>query len=233
MSGAGAPGGRPRRRDRFLAPFSSRTRGRSSSPSASSPTVVSTSTPASTLSSPPVVSSTISLPPSQPSGSNLPPSLTTSAAPTTAAARDILNDAWQRLSSRERETLQPFILPAPTTTTTIGDTLERCLDAAKGQQRAWENKRMVLTIAGRDITLREQADKIVRWLDRFKAVGDIVVNVDPVHAGLPWAGVRLLLEVYHWIGRKIVSHLLTVNRSRDQRTSRWRLCSWAAKRLCT
>lgn len=206
MSGAGAPGSKPRRRDRFLAPFSSRTRGRSSSPSASSPTVISTSTPASTLSPSPTVSSTVSLPPGQPSGSNLTPSLTTSVAPTTAAARDILNDAWQRLSSREREILQPFIPPAPTTTTTtntttstttVGDTLERCLDAAKEKQRAWDDKRMVFTIAGRTFTLREQADKIVCWLDRFKAVGDIAVNIDPVHAGLPWAGVRLLLEVYH------------------------------------
>jgi hypothetical protein len=43
--------------------------------------------------------------------------------------------------------------------------------------------------------LFEQADKVVRLLDRFKAVGDIVANVDPVHVGLPWAGVRAILEV--------------------------------------
>jgi len=33
------------------------------------------------------------------------------------------------------------------------------------------------------------------WLDRFKSVGDVVANVAPLHVGVPWAGVRILLEV--------------------------------------
>jgi hypothetical protein len=33
------------------------------------------------------------------------------------------------------------------------------------------------------------------WLDKFKQVGDVAVNFDPHHAALPWAGVRLMLEV--------------------------------------
>ena len=44
--------------------------------------------------------------------------------------------------------------------------------------------------------LRDEADNVILWLDRFKQVGDVAVNVDPIHAGLPWAGVRLLLEVW-------------------------------------
>jgi hypothetical protein len=38
-------------------------------------------------------------------------------------------------------------------------------------------------------------DKVVRFLDKFKAVGDVVANIDPFHAGLPWAGIRAILEV--------------------------------------
>lgn len=37
--------------------------------------------------------------------------------------------------------------------------------------------------------------KIVKWLDLFKQVGDAAVQYDPVHAALPWAGVRFLLQV--------------------------------------
>lgn len=37
--------------------------------------------------------------------------------------------------------------------------------------------------------------KIVKWIDLFKQVGDTVVQYDPVHAALPWAGVRFLLQV--------------------------------------
>ena len=62
------------------------------------------------------------------------------------------------------------------------------------QQRS-KIKRWTWTYRGRQIYLFEQADKVVRLLDRFKAVGDIVANVDPVHVGLPWAGVRAILEV--------------------------------------
>ena len=43
--------------------------------------------------------------------------------------------------------------------------------------------------------LRDEADAVILWLDRLKKVGDIAVNVDPMHAGLPWAGIRLLLGV--------------------------------------
>lgn len=48
---------------------------------------------------------------------------------------------------------------------------------------------------GRQIILRDVAEKIIVWIDRFKQVGDIAVNFDPVHASLPWAGIRFLLEV--------------------------------------
>ena len=37
--------------------------------------------------------------------------------------------------------------------------------------------------------------KIVKGIDLFKQVGDMAVQYDPVHAALPWAGVRFLLQV--------------------------------------
>ena len=49
--------------------------------------------------------------------------------------------------------------------------------------------------SGQTVILRDLFSKIVVWIDRFKEVGDIVVQYDPVHAALPWAGVRFLLEV--------------------------------------
>jgi len=35
----------------------------------------------------------------------------------------------------------------------------------------------------------------VEWVKKFRDVGDVVVQYDPTHAALPWAGVRLLLQV--------------------------------------
>jgi hypothetical protein len=57
---------------------------------------------------------------------------------------------------------------------------------------------------GRQVYVQDQADKLVRFIDKFKSVGDAVANIDPVHIGLPWAGVRFVLEVFqpdaitHW-----------------------------------
>ncbi|KAL9066249.1 MAG: hypothetical protein Q9161_007706 [Pseudevernia consocians] len=48
---------------------------------------------------------------------------------------------------------------------------------------------------GQTVILRDLFSKIAVWIDRFKEVGDIVVQYDPVHAALPWAGVRFLLQL--------------------------------------
>jgi hypothetical protein len=48
---------------------------------------------------------------------------------------------------------------------------------------------------GRQVYLSKQVDKIMPLLDKFKSAGDVGANVDPVHIGLPWAGIRVILEV--------------------------------------
>lgn len=58
-----------------------------------------------------------------------------------------------------------------------------------------KRKKWTFEFNGRTISLGEQAEKVIQWLDKIKAVGDVTVNVDPIHAGLPWAGVRMLLIV--------------------------------------
>lgn len=58
-----------------------------------------------------------------------------------------------------------------------------------------EDRRWKIKLNGRQIILRDLAEKIIMWIDKFKQIGDIAVNFDPVHASLPWAGVRFLFEV--------------------------------------
>ena len=47
----------------------------------------------------------------------------------------------------------------------------------------------------RQIILQDLTEKVIIWIGKFKQVGDIAVSFDPVHAALPWAGVRFLLKV--------------------------------------
>lgn len=48
---------------------------------------------------------------------------------------------------------------------------------------------------GETVSLRDKADKILLLCNRLRQIGDIAVSADPIHAGLPWAGIRLMLEV--------------------------------------
>jgi hypothetical protein len=49
--------------------------------------------------------------------------------------------------------------------------------------------------SGETVIFVDLFGKIVKWIDLFKQVGDTVVQYDPVHTALPWAGVRFLLQV--------------------------------------
>ena len=47
---------------------------------------------------------------------------------------------------------------------------------------------------GETIVLRDIFNKLVVWINMFKQIGDTVVQYDPGHAALPWAGVRFILQ---------------------------------------
>ena len=115
---------------------------------------------------------------------------------------DFLNKALQLLSEQERTTIREHVL------STVGDidsVLLGAYSAAEDKQKLCENKRWTFTFRGHTVKLRDEADKVIRWLNRFGRVGDIAVNVDPIHAALPWAGIRFLLEVQNITSPSIFS----------------------------
>jgi hypothetical protein len=60
---------------------------------------------------------------------------------------------------------------------------------------AKRNKAWKIQWGGEDIVLRNVVMKIVHWVDKFKQIGDVIVQYDPGHAALPWAAFRFLLQV--------------------------------------
>lgn len=50
-------------------------------------------------------------------------------------------------------------------------------------------------LSGKNVILRDVFDKIGFWVKKFREIGDVAVQYDPMHAALPWAGIRLLLQV--------------------------------------
>jgi len=198
MSGNPTPSVKTSRRQRVLAHLTFRGRASSPSPSPSSrsnQTVTSSTAQMTSSSYTQAVSSSTA-----PAGPVLTDLLTAGAAPlsssqatsTPSSNPNLLHDVLKRLSDDDRATLQDYIFH---NASDIDLALEQALAAAKKKQRCCIEKRWTFTFTGRTVVLKEKADKVVGWLNRFTAVGDVVANVDPVHVGLPWAGIRLLLEV--------------------------------------
>ncbi|KAH7166090.1 hypothetical protein EDB81DRAFT_273791 [Dactylonectria macrodidyma] len=59
-----------------------------------------------------------------------------------------------------------------------------CLDE-KSWPFKWKNRDKV--------TARDVLRKVAKWANHFQKVVDVAVSFDPVHAGLPWTGIRLLM----------------------------------------
>jgi hypothetical protein len=75
------------------------------------------------------------------------------------------------------------------------DYLDTLLDLTTASRDLFQEKKWKFTFAGKDIVVRDKADKILAWVDKFKVIVDTAVQYDPGHAALPWAAVRFLLQV--------------------------------------
>lgn len=104
-------------------------------------------------------------------------------------ARDIWAIAFEKLSDEEKAAL-PHSSSDPKL-----DILENLRVIVNLKRDECEKKGWKFEFRGRQIILRDVAEKIVFCINKFKEVGDVTVNFDPVHAALPWAGIRFLLQV--------------------------------------
>ena len=75
------------------------------------------------------------------------------------------------------------------------DILKDILAAATDKQRLCLEKCWKYKKGNKEIIIRDQLGKIIAWVDKFKQIGDQIVQYDPGHAALPWAGVRFFLQV--------------------------------------
>ena len=73
--------------------------------------------------------------------------------------------------------------------------LQKLLDTATEAQNKCAERQWSIPWGGRQINVREKGEKLVAWITKFRDIGDIAVQYDPVHAALPWAGVRFILTV--------------------------------------
>ncbi|KAJ4258131.1 hypothetical protein NW762_008272 [Fusarium torreyae] len=109
-------------------------------------------------------------------------------APGQTYAQSLWGQAFDSLSGELKATLNQA-------TTHKRDVLAAVLNAAENQRtislrKRWKFKRS----NGEVVIVRDVLEKIAKWVDCFKAVGDTAVQFDASNASLPWAAVRLLLQ---------------------------------------
>jgi hypothetical protein len=112
--------------------------------------------------------------------------------PRTTISAYILKEALERLDPKERASLQDY---TSSSTADAKTALNAAYQAARDKQAACRATPFVWRLGKHSVELRDIANRVVKWLDRFKSVLDVAVSADPIHATLPWVGVRVLLEV--------------------------------------
>ncbi len=164
MSGNPTPPVKTNRPQRALAhlPFRSRASSPSPSPSSLSNHIVASST-TQIINSSSTQNVSSSTAPAGPVLTNL---LTAGAAPlsspqatyTPSSNPNLLHDVFQRLSDNDRATLQNHMFY---NASDIDSALEQALAAAKEKQQCCIKKRWTFTLIGRNVVLKEEADKVV------------------------------------------------------------------------
>ncbi|KAH6847603.1 ankyrin repeat-containing domain protein [Chaetomium sp. MPI-CAGE-AT-0009] len=117
--------------------------------------------------------------------------MTPSSVPVVTQAPSV-DEAWQKALDR----LDPDLRKSLTSMST------RRFDVVGAVLRAADDKRQLCirkqwkftTPGGKVIVVRDVLEKIVGWINRYKAVGDVASQFDPGHAALPWAAFRFLLN---------------------------------------
>ncbi|KAE9380762.1 hypothetical protein N431DRAFT_477640 [Stipitochalara longipes BDJ] len=107
--------------------------------------------------------------------------------------RDLWADALQKLSSDDQEAIQQ-LRPSSNAQQPPSEIMKELLGLTTKVEKECKAKSFKFRFRDKEIILRDVVGKTVFWLNKFKDVGDIAMNFDPVHASLPWAGVRFLLQ---------------------------------------
>ena len=111
-------------------------------------------------------------------------------APTIVAqtSQTIWDEALEKLTPKQKTLLCNF--PKPTDS-------DELINAVRSKQAELEKLSWAshYKLGNKTYNIKKIMENVIIWIDRFKSIGDIIVQYDPTHIALPWAGVRFLLQV--------------------------------------
>jgi hypothetical protein len=105
-------------------------------------------------------------------------------------SHNLWQDAVEKLSETDKESLE--IPKSGVSSTAI---IEDALARVRNSQDKVNRSLVQVTTKKSQKPLRHYVDRFIKALIQFREIGDTLVQYDPGHAALPWAGVRFLLNV--------------------------------------
>jgi hypothetical protein len=104
------------------------------------------------------------------------------------ASRNLWDEALLSLPDDERARLN-------IAETDKDDILRKVLAVVEERKQKCIGKQWkVRKLDGSEVLVRTKLEKVVKWVNKFKEVGNQAANYDPAHAALPWAAVRFILQ---------------------------------------
>ncbi|KAJ0363535.1 hypothetical protein COL26b_012925 [Colletotrichum chrysophilum] len=109
---------------------------------------------------------------------------------------DLWAKAYERLPGDVRKWLSSLDAAGAQPGQTDAQFIDGLIRQAQEKELELEKNRHKFSLkAGKHrLELRPLFNSMIKWLDKVKGIGDIVSSFDPVHAALPWAAFRLVLQ---------------------------------------
>lgn len=105
------------------------------------------------------------------------------------SSHDLWNKALNTIGAELKDSLN-------LTNVSRGNVLSKALEEAREKRQVCAQKCWTLKKRnGETIILRDVVEKIIVWVEKFIAVGDVAMQYDPVHAAPAWAAFRFVLQV--------------------------------------
>lgn len=104
--------------------------------------------------------------------------------------RNLWQEAAEKLPEKDRNSLE-----VPQSGTSATNIIEDALAQVRNSEDKVTRKLITIKTKRGEVPLRHYVDKLTKVLLQFREIGDTLVQYDPGHAALPWAGIRLLLNV--------------------------------------
>lgn len=105
------------------------------------------------------------------------------------SAEDLWEEAIKKLDAKHVAALQNSGADRREILEEVLSIVQNAERTAQQKKWKWKNRN------GNVIIIRDVFAKMVVWIEKFKAIGDTIIQYDTGHAALPWAAARFLLQV--------------------------------------